>query len=47
MEVTKQRLETFNPKEKGKFSIEVIDLTDNTGNATGTEVLVRMPSEKE
>jgi len=47
MEVTRQRLETFNPKEKGKYSIIIKDLLNEKGEAEGTDVFVKMPYEKE
>ena len=40
LEVTKQRLEALN---NTKDSIEIIDKTDNSGNALGTKVIVKIP----
>jgi len=38
MMITKSRLETLNKQYNEEFSVEIIDLKDEKGNATGTEV---------
>ncbi|NAS29969.1 hypothetical protein GTQ40_03200 [Flavobacteriaceae bacterium R38] len=40
LEVTRQRLNTLNDSED---NIEITDKTDNSGNASGTKVIIRIP----
>ncbi len=43
MNLTARRIELLNTALENKISVEVKDLMDNTGNSTGTEVIVRIP----
>ena len=43
MIITKERLEILNKQVKGRISVNVIDLKDNNGNATGTRVEIIIP----
>ncbi len=45
LEVTQERLDILNKDIKGQKSLEIIDLADADGNATGTKVAVRLPIE--
>ncbi|MBU2650101.1 MAG: histidine kinase [Bacteroidetes bacterium] len=42
MMITQERLDLLNKQHKDKYSVKVIDLSDNNGNATGTRVEIRM-----
>jgi ligand-binding sensor domain-containing protein len=43
MIITKERLEILNKQVKGKISVNVIDLTDENGEAAGTKVEITIP----
>ncbi len=45
MEATKKRLEALEASYGGKFQVEVIDLSDTSGNAAGTRVDIYIPME--
>jgi len=40
--ITKQRLEILNEVSKGEYSVQIIDLYDDEGNACGTRVEIKM-----
>lgn len=44
MLITKERLEILNRKHKDKISVEIFDLKDNFGNASGTRVKLIIPA---
>ena len=44
MQITKDRIDMLNESMERKAEIEVIDLYDEAGRATGTRVLVRLPT---
>ncbi|PLW92423.1 MAG: hypothetical protein C0592_10900 [Marinilabiliales bacterium] len=41
--ITKERLEILNRRNKEKISVEIIDLYDSNGNASGTRVRLKIP----
>lgn len=41
--ITKERLEILNKRNKDKISVEIIDLNDSDGNASGTRVRLKIP----
>ncbi len=44
-EITLQRISALNKKQKKKITLEIIDLKDETGEATGTKVVIEIPIE--
>ncbi|MBM3434669.1 MAG: tetratricopeptide repeat protein [Bacteroidetes bacterium] len=47
MQVTKERLDILNEKSKEKIAFQISDLKDETGNAAGTKVDLKIPFEVE
>ena len=43
MMLTERRIQLLNTGLKNKITVEVLDLKDDMGNATGTEVVVEIP----
>jgi LytS/YehU family sensor histidine kinase len=41
--IIQERIKIFNKKSKNKISLEIIDLTDDSGAACGTKVILKIP----
>jgi len=43
--ITLERINLLNRKKKRKISLDIIDLKDESGEATGTKVVIEIPFE--
>ena len=44
IDITKERLDNFSKDYQNTFEVEIIDLFDDTGNASGTKVILHIPT---
>lgn len=44
MSLTEKRVALLNKNSQYKINIEIVDMTDTDGNATGTEIIVKIPA---